>query len=270
MRFFISRSWKNRKLMIAMLIIEFPFTVAMLTLFGIANPNLYRTALWQEGADLGFNSAPSVVVYAMANYRPVSIPLVWSQFITTWNLVISVVSMFILLVKTTMFTVNMFYPILSLLVHVGLIAIYGYSIHGQIGHDTLDPSRPSTGLPWYIGHSCGLASTGKLKGYCLQAKACFVVAILMVVLFSVYTLIAIHSMIPTKQQRLARASKIIERQEIEAKLGSSPDEDIAQQWEMHQWPGTPGTVGAMKSPATPRTRAFNMLGAKGDLPLRQT
>jgi hypothetical protein len=78
-KFFITRSWRIPKLMIVLLVLEFPLTVLMLTLFGIADPNTYRTKLWQNGADKGFNSDPSEILYAYANYRPISVPLVWSQ-----------------------------------------------------------------------------------------------------------------------------------------------------------------------------------------------
>ena len=65
--------------MVALFILEFPLTVAMLTLFGVADPNTYRTKLRQNGADLGFNSDASEAVYAYANYKPVVTPMVWSQ-----------------------------------------------------------------------------------------------------------------------------------------------------------------------------------------------
>lgn len=65
--------------MVALFIIEFPLTVALLTLFGIADPNTYRTKMWQNGADQGFNSNPNEILYAYANYRPIDPPLVWSQ-----------------------------------------------------------------------------------------------------------------------------------------------------------------------------------------------
>lgn len=76
---FVSRTWRWKKLILGMLVFEFPFTVAGLALFGIASPNLYRTQLWQEGGDLGFNSSPNTILYAYANYKPVKIPLVWSS-----------------------------------------------------------------------------------------------------------------------------------------------------------------------------------------------
>jgi hypothetical protein len=57
---------------------EFPIIIVMLTLTGIASHNLYRTLLWQDGADNGFNSAPNEALYAASNYRPYKAPMVWS------------------------------------------------------------------------------------------------------------------------------------------------------------------------------------------------
>ncbi|KMU76002.1 hypothetical protein CISG_05487 [Coccidioides immitis RMSCC 3703] len=61
--------------------VELPFTVAVLALFGIASPNLYRTKLWQDGADNGFNSSPDELVYRYANYEPYTVPRPWTQFV---------------------------------------------------------------------------------------------------------------------------------------------------------------------------------------------
>lgn len=65
--------------MLVLVIIEFCLTVAILAFTGIAAPNLYRTKLWQDGADNGFNSSPMAGLYAAANYRPYTTPKVWSQ-----------------------------------------------------------------------------------------------------------------------------------------------------------------------------------------------
>ena len=78
-RIFIPRSWRLSKVVWFLMVFELPFTVANLALFGIASPNLYRSILWREGGEMGFNSDPSTIVYAYANYRPVNIPLVWSS-----------------------------------------------------------------------------------------------------------------------------------------------------------------------------------------------
>jgi len=75
----IAWKWRLPKLLMALLIVEFPLTVACLALFGIADGDTYRTILWQNGYDQGFNSAPNEVLYDYANYRPVHIPIVWSS-----------------------------------------------------------------------------------------------------------------------------------------------------------------------------------------------
>lgn len=76
----ISKRYRpNKWPFLVLLVVEFPLTVALLTLFGIAAPNLYRTKLWEDGAANGFNSSPNTEVYAAANYRPYTAPMVWSS-----------------------------------------------------------------------------------------------------------------------------------------------------------------------------------------------
>lgn len=65
--------------MYGLFVVEFLLVIAVLTLFGIADPNTYRTKLWQNGADHGFNSDPSIILYSYANYRPIRTPTVWNQ-----------------------------------------------------------------------------------------------------------------------------------------------------------------------------------------------
>lgn len=76
---FFPRNWRNHNLFYILVAIEFPITVIILTFAGIASHDLYRTKLWQDGADNGFNSAPDEVVYAAANYRTFKIPMVWNS-----------------------------------------------------------------------------------------------------------------------------------------------------------------------------------------------
>lgn len=82
---FVTRTWRYPKVMLALIILEFPITVALLTLFGIADPDTYRTKLWQNGADQGFNGDPSIIMYAQANYRDIEIPMVWSRLYVTFR-----------------------------------------------------------------------------------------------------------------------------------------------------------------------------------------
>ena len=72
-------SWRNPKVLPILFVIEFPFTVACLALFGIADPDTYRTSLWQEGSIHGWNSDPQEILYAYANYKPIPVPAPWNQ-----------------------------------------------------------------------------------------------------------------------------------------------------------------------------------------------
>lgn len=75
----IAHNWKLPKLMIGLFILELPLTIACLVFFGVADPDTYRTRMWQNGSDKGFNSNPNEILYSYANYRPIKVPLVWSS-----------------------------------------------------------------------------------------------------------------------------------------------------------------------------------------------
>ncbi|PGH01815.1 hypothetical protein GX51_04995 [Blastomyces parvus] len=140
MLWYLPRKYRPPILFKILIGIELPITIAVLALFGIASPDLYRTKLWKDGAQNGFNSGPEDKVYAFANYRPYTTPKPWSQFLTNFNLVISVLSMFVMLVKTPMFILNVFYPPFSVIVHTALTALYAVSIAYQASPDMADPA----------------------------------------------------------------------------------------------------------------------------------
>ncbi|KAL2052255.1 hypothetical protein ABVK25_007414 [Lepraria finkii] len=253
----IPRKWRTPKLLIAMFIIELPFSIAGLALFGIASPDLYRTRFWQQGSDLGWNSNPNQAIYAAANYKPYSAPIPWSQFTTNFNVVISVLSVFILLCKAIAWITGVLHPLISLIVHTGLVALWAVSIHNQAAPDMSDPKHPQPGAPWYITKSCGPPISNDLVGYCKQAKGAFAVTVLMCALFLLSCVIALISLYPDKAFRNARSTRLSDRES----QNQAP-------WEMMMVPGTPGTTGGLKSPTTPRTTAFNQLSGKGKAPVR--
>ena len=75
----IPRQWRTPRTIYVLFSIELALSVAALALYGIAQPDLYRSRLWQEGSDHGWASNPDEIVYAYANYKPIPVPLVWSQ-----------------------------------------------------------------------------------------------------------------------------------------------------------------------------------------------
>jgi len=267
MKFFLSRRWKPNKWPFYVLIgFEFPLTVALLALFGIASPNTYRTKLWQDGADNGFNSSPLTGLYAAANYRPYTTPKVWSQFITNYNVVIAVLSMFIMLVKSIMYMLHVFPPILSILVHALLIALYTVSVDYQASSDTTDPDHPQNGPPWYITKSCSVTRNKSLVGYCKQGKASFACTCAMLGVFVIYFGFAAWSCFPSRQQREEYAEQKRLKAEKWARFETLEDPNTGEAM-AYPMPETPGAQGGL-NPLTPRTMAFNRLGGTKDLPLR--
>ncbi|KAH6619953.1 hypothetical protein C7974DRAFT_363162 [Boeremia exigua] len=274
-RFFIPRQWRLVRVVWALLILEFPFTVANLALFGIASPNLYRNILWNEGGKMGFNSDPSTIVYAYANYKPVTIPLVWSGYNTQYHLVIGVVCMFFYLVKVTMWLLHVFLPIFSVLLHMPLLAIWAYGIYIQTSPDTIDPLRRNPGAPWYITKNCNIVADAQIRGYCAQAKASFAVSCVMLGLYTLLLALSLYSLYPTPSAREAhrtrRAAKLAEQEKYAFSPTADDDETTAEQqwqhmWELQQLPRTPGlppTHQAGRAPMTPRTRAFGDLEGGG-------
>jgi len=261
---FLSTRWRFGKLNIWLFIVELPLTVAMLALAGIADPDLYRTKLWQDGSDNGFNSNPNEILYDYANHRPPNTPMVWSQFITSYNVVISVLGMFILLVKTIMYTLHIYPPLISALAHAGLVALFAASVRIQAGSDMSDPQHPQPGPPWYLTHSCKVVANQSNYGYCEQAKSIFAVTIVMMSLFFFHIPYAIWSMIPTKADRLARQTSVEEANDLPADYSPESISSMDKPWELQNVPSR----SAMKAPVTPRTQAFNRLGGTNDLPLR--
>ncbi|KAI9753968.1 MAG: hypothetical protein M4579_004928 [Chaenotheca gracillima] len=262
---FLSKTWKTPRVLLGLFALEFAGTVAMLAMFGIASPDLYRTSLWGDGALNGFNSNPNQILYAYANYEPLpKTPLVWSQFLTNFNVVISVLSMFILLVKVVLYVMHIWFPILSLVIHIIITALYVVSIYGQAGPDNSDPSHPSP-MPWYLTKSCDLSKDPKNVHYCQMAKGTFAVTVVMLSVFVAQLVLAIYSVIPNKQMRHARKSSV----DSDYAMTKSPEAGMDQEqvWHFDPPPTASGKQPKTpKTPMTPRTRAFNTLS--NNLPLR--
>ena len=179
---------------------ELPLSVAALALFGISSPDLYRTRFWEEGFLQGWNSSPDQVIYDYANYRTPHYPTPWAQkyassrnpaskpsyhsnvltnhSTTNFNVVVAVLSVFLLLCKGIMLICSVFHPLISLAIHATLTALWAVAIHNQAAPDTSDPTRPQPGAPWYITKSCGPPVNPDLLGYCKQAKAAFAVSVI--------------------------------------------------------------------------------------------
>ena len=76
----LHRVWRAKRPLYWGMLPELAGTIAVLVLFGLQQPDLYRTKFWQIGFNRQLNSNPAMVIYAYANYEPLpNVPLVWSQ-----------------------------------------------------------------------------------------------------------------------------------------------------------------------------------------------
>ncbi|CAI7567175.1 unnamed protein product [Penicillium manginii] len=282
MQFFFPRQHRHYKLAYWLMAVEFPFVVVVLTLTGIASHNTYRTLLWQDGADNGFNSAPNEALYAAANHRAYSAPMVWSSFITNFNLVIGVLSTFMLIVKLPLHAMHLFFPPIAAATHGCLLVLYIVAARYQAGSDTSDPQHPQPGPPWYITKSCSVAAHKSNLGYCMQAKSLFAITVIVIVLYAVDFGISVHSCFITKEEKEKvlelREEKRVEKEFEEEILKSPSMVPMSAPGMIPRTPGFPPIAsspvvrhGAPISPFTQRHLAFNRLGSgstSSDLPLR--
>ncbi|KAJ9220458.1 hypothetical protein DTO169C6_7202 [Paecilomyces variotii] len=264
---FFPKKYRSHKAALIMMAAEFPFTVVILILTGIADHNTYRTKLWQDGADNGFNSAPDEAIYAAANYRPYTAPMVWSSFLTEYNLVLGVLSTFFLLTKAPMQILRVFYPPISVAVHGALIVLYSIAASFQAGKDMSDPQHPQPGPPWYITKSCSVAAHKSNIGYCEQAKSLFAITIIITIIYFSEFIIALISCFSTKAEREAYRERREEKRALKAY-----EDSILRAPPSGTYPMTPGPMTGTSFPAmTPRTLAFTRLDSgsqASDLPLR--
>lgn len=87
--------------------------------------------------------------------------------------------MFFYLIKSTMWLLKVFIPLLSLILHMALLSLWAYGIHIQTSPDTIDPDRINNGPPWYLTKSCGIVEDKQIRAYCMQAKGSFAISIIM-------------------------------------------------------------------------------------------
>ncbi|CAK7228220.1 hypothetical protein SBRCBS47491_006828 [Sporothrix bragantina] len=268
----LRRPWHHRKVYYYTMVPELGLIVGLLVLFGLAQPNTYRTLMWQIGFNNGFNSNPNMILYAYANHVPLpTVPFVWSQALTDLNVAISVLSLFVLLAKMIALIMHVFYPIFGLIMSIAMVGLYTASVYGQCGPDYADKRYPSP-VPWYISKSCQYAAANNAVGDCMMAKGSFAATVLMLAVYLTNLGFAIWAMLPNKLLDL------IDETDSDDDM---PSASRAKQWEMQGMQGMQGmrspglrspgfgggggvlvsnaTANNMASPFTPRTQAFHTL-----------
>ncbi|KAH7155496.1 hypothetical protein B0J13DRAFT_227416 [Dactylonectria estremocensis] len=236
-----------------LMLFELAGVVPALVLFGLAQPNLYRTDMWQIGWDHRLNSNPARILYAYANHTPQPhIALVWTRTFTDFNVAISVLSLFMLLSKLTAYIMKVWFPVLATFINTCMVGLYIVSVYGNVGPDYTDSRYPAPAA-WYFRKGCDLAKPYGHYKSCRLAQGALVPAVYLLVVYFLNLVFSIWAMLPNKEND-------IEEEDDEF---SAPEPKESRNWEMH----------SMKSPInynpqafTPRTEAFHTLDRQ--LPLR--
>ncbi|RKF57328.1 hypothetical protein OnM2_075006b [Erysiphe neolycopersici] len=247
-------TWKWPRMFISLMIFELGATIIALALFSIAQPNLFRTKLWQVGYDHGLNSSPAQILYAYANHRPLPrIPFVWTETLTELNVAVSVLSMFILIVKFILFVLNIWFPILGTVISAFTGALWITSMYGQMGPDFNDPKHPSQ-IAWYIRKSCDIARPSGNYHYCVLAKITFADTTLMSIISILYTALGIYSTVPSLKKSPTPENSIEEGLgNLSINAVNRNQANLGRELELTSLSNPQYT------PITPRTLAFNTL-----------
>ncbi|EHA54324.1 hypothetical protein MGG_01229 [Pyricularia oryzae 70-15] len=251
----LRRKWKSRKPIWALMLAELITMIPLLVLFGIAQPDTFRTLMWRIGYAEKLNSNPNIILYALANHEPIpKLPFVWSQLLTEFNVAISVMSLFFLLAKMIGFIMKIYFPVIAVGCNIVMTAVYAVSVYGQAGPDYLDPRYPSP-TPWYLRRSCDVAEGYGAGKTCMIIQGTFAATVVMLCIYVINLGWSIFNMIPTKHD------KTHDEDEDGEEYASSDSPTEVKTWEMQPQTAGPGGV-----PFTPRTQAFHTLDRK--LPFR--
>jgi hypothetical protein len=249
----IHRPWRAKWPLYWGMVPELAAIIPALVLFGVQQPDAFRSFFWQIGYENKLNSNPAMILYAYANHEPLpDIPFVWSKTLTYYNMAISIVSLFILLAKMIATIMKVYYPIIGTFVGGSLTALYAVSVYGQAGPDYADERYPSA-APWYLSKGCDVAKPYGMVESCHMAQGTFALTVVILALYAAQFGFAVWAMLPNKELDMYESDD-----DEEYGLPAQKDKGVAV--ELQPTPPHP------QVPFTPRTQAFHTLDRK--LPLR--
>ncbi|KAI8717332.1 hypothetical protein NCS52_00808500 [Fusarium sp. LHS14.1] len=170
------------KVPLSLLMVEFIIALMAVILFGLAFPDRFRSRLWENGGEEGWNSNPNMIIYYYANHRePPEVPYLWQGRLTESNLGIAILGFFIFFARALLSYSGFLYWYISAFYDILLLSLWSLSLTNQASSDFSDPEHPSP-TPWYLTRSCSVAWV-KNQGSCRIAQASFAVSILAAVLY---------------------------------------------------------------------------------------
>ncbi|KAG8673224.1 hypothetical protein FPOAC2_06661 [Fusarium poae] len=166
----------------ALILAEMVVSITTVILFGLEYPADFRSRLWENGGELGYNSNPNQRIYFYANHlEPPEVPFIWSQSLAASNLAIAMLGLVVFVARTIMSRVRYLPHHINIIYDMILLSLWATSLAGQTSGDFSDPKHPSP-HPWYLTRGCSV-SWDRTRGYCQTAQAGFAISAMAGILY---------------------------------------------------------------------------------------
>ncbi|KAM0074307.1 hypothetical protein ACKRZS_013623 [Fusarium odoratissimum] len=208
----------------ALVLAELAISITAVTLFSLMYPVGFRSRLWENGGEQGWNSNPNKRIYYYANHQePPEVPLIWSQRLYTSNLAIAILGIVVFFARTAMSHLRYLPRYVSNIYDTILLALWAVSIAGQTSSDFTDPEHPSP-HPWYLTRGCS-AAWDKTQGYCQIAQASFAMSVIAAILYGARLIREAMLIAYERGQRHQSKWPVQDVQEVESMAGVYVDEE---------------------------------------------
>ncbi|KAF4336841.1 hypothetical protein FBEOM_9300 [Fusarium beomiforme] len=153
-----------------LILIEMAVSTTAVILFSLMYPVDFRSRLWENGGEQGWNSNPNKRIYYYANHQePPEVPLIWSQRLYTSNLAIAILGLVVFFARTALSHLRYLPRYINNIYDAILLLLWAMSIASQMSSDFSDPEHPSP-HPWYLARGCS-AAWDKTRGARLISEA---------------------------------------------------------------------------------------------------
>ncbi|RGP77085.1 hypothetical protein FLONG3_4824 [Fusarium longipes] len=167
----------------ALILLEMFISITATIIFCVEHPADFRSRLWENGGELGYNSNPNQRIYFYANHlEPPEVPFIWSERLATSNLAIAVLGLVIFIARTAMSRLRYLSHYMNIVYDITLVSLWAMSLVGQTSGDFSDPKHPSP-HPWYLTKGCSV-SWDRTRGYCHIAQAGLAISVMAEALYS--------------------------------------------------------------------------------------
>ncbi|QPC71459.1 hypothetical protein HYE68_002211 [Fusarium pseudograminearum] len=199
----------------ALILAEMVVAITAVILFCLEYPVDFRSRLWENGGELGYNSNPNKRIYYYANHlEPPEVPFIWSQSLAASNLAIAMLGLVVFVARTIMSRLRCLPHHINIIYDMILFSLWAIGLAGQTSSDLSDPKHPSP-HPWYLTRGCSV-SWDRTRGYCHTAQAGFAISIMAGILYGTRLIREIVLVAYARGQRHQSKGLVLNTDDIES------------------------------------------------------